>query len=121
MDRVVNLSTRNRVKSTPYIPYKYEGYKLNKKKALDKKVQQCNRSVDMELLLSQSLARIFLGWTPSLSSKDRTVYVLVWLLGLCPLEPLHISCIHLGDMSPLPLTFLISTVSILKRSWQDSG
>jgi hypothetical protein len=47
MDRVVSLSTRNRVKSTPYIPYKYEGYKLNKKKALDKKVQQCNRSVDM--------------------------------------------------------------------------
>ena len=49
MDRAVRLSTRNRVKQTPYTPYKYEGYKLNKKKALDKKVQQCNRSVDMEL------------------------------------------------------------------------
>jgi hypothetical protein len=40
---------RSRMYSTPYTPYKYEGYKLNKKKALDKKVQQCNRSVDMEL------------------------------------------------------------------------
>lgn len=49
MDRAVRLSTRNRVKPTPYISYTYEGYKVNKKKALDKKVQQCNRSVDMEL------------------------------------------------------------------------
>jgi hypothetical protein len=49
MDRAVRLSTRNRVKPTPCTPYKYEGYKLNKKKTLDKKVQQCNRSVDMEL------------------------------------------------------------------------
>jgi hypothetical protein len=49
MDRAVRLSTRNKVKPTPYTPYKYEGYKLNKKKALDKKVQQCIRSVDVEL------------------------------------------------------------------------
>jgi rhamnose utilization protein RhaD (predicted bifunctional aldolase and dehydrogenase) len=46
---ITRLSTRNRGKPTPYTPYKYEGYKLNKKKALDKKVQQSNRSVDMEL------------------------------------------------------------------------
>lgn len=40
---------RNRVKPTPYTPSKYEAYNLNKRKALDKKVQQCNRSIDMEL------------------------------------------------------------------------
>ena len=49
INRAVRLSTRNNVKPTPYTPYNYEGYQLNKKKALDKKVQQCNRSADMEL------------------------------------------------------------------------
>jgi hypothetical protein len=71
------------------------------------------------ILLSQSFARIFFGWTPSLSIKDRSVYVLVWLLGLCPLEPLHRSCINLGDLSPLSLTFLeVPSISI--QHWNYS-
>jgi hypothetical protein len=44
MDRAVRLSTRNRVKPTPYTPYKYEGYKSNKKRH---RIKRYSNAIDL--------------------------------------------------------------------------
>ena len=49
MDMALRTSTRNRIKPTVFTPSKYETFSLNKKKALRKKIDQCNRPVDVLL------------------------------------------------------------------------
>ncbi|CAC5362722.1 unnamed protein product [Mytilus coruscus] len=50
MELATRTSARNKVKPSIFTPSKYENFSLNKRKAMDKKLEQCNRQADILLM-----------------------------------------------------------------------
>ncbi|CAC5422643.1 unnamed protein product [Mytilus coruscus] len=50
MELATRQSARNKVKPSIFTPSKYENFSLNKRKAMDKKLEQCNRQADILLM-----------------------------------------------------------------------
>jgi len=50
MELTTRSSTRNRMKPSIFTPSKYETFSLNKKKAMNKKLEQCNRRDDILII-----------------------------------------------------------------------
>ncbi|CAC5361921.1 unnamed protein product [Mytilus coruscus] len=50
MELATRTSARNKVKPSIFTPSKYENFGLNKRKAMDKKLEQCNRQADILLM-----------------------------------------------------------------------
>ena len=58
MELSLRTSARQKIKPTLYTPAKYENFRLIKKKALDKKIEQCQ--VDIEVVLVNKHGIFFL-------------------------------------------------------------
>ena len=50
MELSLRTSARQKIKPTLYTPAKYENFRLNKKKALDKKIEQCQMDIEVVLV-----------------------------------------------------------------------